>query len=57
MTDFVPYLTHFLRDQTGAKTRVNNMVPFKIDSYVLKCLLKAIKWYKAYKNIYQSKAK
>ena len=57
MTDFVPYLTHFLRGQTGAKTRVNNMVPFKIDSYVLKCLLKAIKWYKAYKNIYQSKAK
>ena len=39
-------LTYSLRDQTGTKMSANKMVPFKIDSYVLKCLLKAIKWYK-----------
>ena len=43
---FIYFLTHSLWDQTGAKTRANNMLPFKLDSYVLKCLLKAIKWYK-----------
>ena len=36
-------LAHSFRGQTGTKKRANNMVPFKIDNYVLKCLLKAIK--------------
>ena len=36
-------ISHFLQGQTGAKIRANHMVPSKIDSYVLKCLLKAIK--------------
>ena len=36
-------LAHSFRGQTGPKRRANNMVPFKIDNYVLKCLLKAIR--------------
>ena len=46
-------LTHSLWGQTDAKKRADNMVPFKIDSYVLKCMLKAIKWYKVQKPTYE----